>query len=101
VPDENGVKGTEEIVRLLRDAGDDTLVVCLISGGGSALLVSPSEGISLAEKQELTGLLLRSGADIYELKHRQETHLPGEGRKACRDSLSGTRHLSDHIGCNW
>jgi glycerate 2-kinase len=67
VPDEKGVKGTDEIVRLLRDAGDDTLVVCLISGGGSALLVSPSEGISLAEKQELTGLLLRSGADINEL----------------------------------
>ena len=41
--------------------------MCLISGGGSALLVSPSEGISLAEKQELTGLLLRSGADIHEL----------------------------------
>jgi len=67
VPDKNGLDGTEEIVRLLRDAGDDTLVVCLISGGGSALLVSPPEGISLAEKQEITVLLLRSGADIHEL----------------------------------
>jgi len=41
VPDENGLRGTEEIVRLLKNADENTLVICLISGGGSALLVSP------------------------------------------------------------
>lgn len=67
VPDENGLRGTEEIVRLLKDADKTTLVVCLVSGGGSTLLVSPYEGISLTEKQEITDLLLKVGADINEL----------------------------------
>lgn len=67
VPNENGLRGTEEIIRLLKDADKTTLVVCLISGGGSALLVSPYEGISLTEKQEITDLLLKVGADINEL----------------------------------
>lgn len=48
VPDENGLKGTEEIIRLLNTADEKTLVVCLISGGGSALLVAPYEGITLS-----------------------------------------------------
>lgn len=67
LPDENGLNGTEEIVRLLKDAAEQTLVVCLISGGGSALLVSPYNGITLSDKQNVTELLLKSGADIYEL----------------------------------
>ena len=67
VPDENGLKGTEEVIKLLKTSDKDTLVVCLISGGGSALLVSPCEGISLKEKQQITELLLKAGADIYEL----------------------------------
>ncbi len=67
VPDENGLKGTEEIIKILRDADENTLIVCLVSGGGSALLVSPYEGISLNEKQAITELLLKSGADINEL----------------------------------
>lgn len=67
VPDENGLKGADEAVRLLRSAGENTLVVCLISGGGSALLVSPYEGITLDEKQGVTRLLLNAGADINEL----------------------------------
>jgi glycerate-2-kinase len=67
VPDENGVRATEETVRLLKEAAEDTLVVCLLSGGGSSLLVSPSEGITLAEKQAITKALLNAGADINEL----------------------------------
>ncbi|MBI5666324.1 MAG: glycerate kinase [Nitrospirae bacterium] len=67
LPDDNGVKGTEEIIKLLRDADEHTLVVCLISGGGSALLVSPYEGITLKEKQDITLLLLNAGADINDL----------------------------------
>ncbi len=67
VPDENGLKATEEIIRLLKAADEDTLVLCLISGGGSALLVSPYKGISLADKQRVTELLLKAGANINEL----------------------------------
>ena len=67
VPDEKGLRGTEEIVKLLKSADENTLVVCLVSGGGSALLVAPYEGITLSEKQEITELLLKSGADIYEI----------------------------------
>lgn len=67
VPDENGLRGTEEIIKILKNADKNTLVVCLVSGGGSALLVSPYEGISLDEKQKITQLLLKAGVDIYEL----------------------------------
>jgi len=67
VPDENGLRGTEGIVKLLKDADENTLVVCLIAGGGSALFVSPYEGITLNEKQKITEMLLKSGADINEL----------------------------------
>ncbi len=67
LPDENGLKATEEVIRLLRDFDERTLAVCLISGGGSALLVAPSNGISLAEKVKTTDLLLKAGADIDEL----------------------------------
>ncbi len=67
VPDENGLKGTEEILKLLKDTGENTLTVCLISGGGSSLLVAPYRGISIDEKQSITRLLLNAGADIYEI----------------------------------
>lgn len=67
LPDENGLQGTAEIVKLLNDADENTLIVSLISGGGSALLVAPFDGITLEEKQKITALLLKSGADIYEL----------------------------------
>ena len=51
VPDENGVAATRAIIDLVRDADERTLILCLISGGGSALLVAPREGINLGEKQ--------------------------------------------------
>jgi glycerate 2-kinase len=66
-PDIRGVRATEEALRLLRKADRETLVVCLVSGGGSALLVSPQEGISLQDKQEITQRLLQAGANIGEL----------------------------------
>jgi glycerate 2-kinase len=67
LPDENGFKGTDTIIRLLKNTDEHTFVVCLISGGGSALLVAPCDGITLHEKQKVTELLLKAGADIYEL----------------------------------
>src|SRR5208282_33409 len=67
LPDENGLKAAKEILGLLKQADKNTLVICLISGGGSALLVAPYGDITLADKQEVTGMLLKAGADIYEL----------------------------------
>lgn len=67
IPDERGLTGTRAIVGVLEPAGSEHLVVCLISGGGSALLVSPAEGLTLEQKQQTTDLLLRAGADIGEL----------------------------------
>ncbi len=67
LPDENGLRATEEIIKLLRGFDERTLAVCLISGGGSALLVAPSTNISLSEKVRTTDLLLKAGADIDEL----------------------------------
>jgi glycerate 2-kinase len=76
LPDANGVRATAEIKELVRNLDDRTLVVCLISGGGSALLVSPCAGITLEEKQTATNLLLRAGADIYELNTLRK-HISG------------------------
>jgi glycerate 2-kinase len=66
IPDENGVRATGEALKLLKQVDEGTLVVFLISGGGSALLCCPYEGVSLAEKQVVTELLLKAGANIQE-----------------------------------
>lgn len=67
VPDENGVRGAERIAELARQAGAEDLIVCLISGGASALMPLPAAPITLEEKQETTRLLLGSGANIHEM----------------------------------
>jgi len=67
VPDENGLKGTQEIIKLLSNLTERDLVIFLISGGGSALLPSPRPGITLEEKQKVTDLLLSCGATIQEI----------------------------------
>ena len=67
LPDENGLKGAQKILDLAKRAGPKDLLICLVSGGGSALLPLPVEGVSLRDKQALTSLLLKSGASIREL----------------------------------
>jgi glycerate-2-kinase len=67
VPDENGLKGAEKTIRLLKESDEKSLVLCLISGGGSALLISPFKGITLDDKKKITELLLKAGANIYDL----------------------------------
>lgn len=67
VPDEAGLRGAGRIADLLYRATSRDLVVCLISGGGSALMTLPVAGVSLADLQGLTQALLRGGATINEI----------------------------------
>jgi hydroxypyruvate reductase len=67
VPDAAGVMAAARILDLVRGLGPDDLVICLISGGGSALLAAPAPGITLADKQAINRALLRSGATITEM----------------------------------
>ena len=67
VPDENGVNGARRIAEIAARAASGDLVVCLISGGASALMPAPVKGITLAEKQAATKMLLECGADIGEI----------------------------------
>ena len=101
VPDEEGVEGTQRILKLLEDTDERTLVICLVSGGGSALMPAPSEGISLAEKQETTRLLLSCGANIVELnairKHLSQVKGGGLARAAFPATVVSLM-LSDVIG---
>ena len=101
LPDEAGVKGTEEILRLLEGADEKTLVICLLSGGGSALLVSPSEGITLNDKIETTRLLLSAGADIEGLNTVRKHLSKVKGGRLSEISYPATLitlMLSDVIG---
>lgn len=67
LPDLKGLEAARAVVRLLKEADEKTLVISLLSGGGSALLPLPGEGITLEEKQEVTRHLLACGASIHEI----------------------------------
>ncbi len=67
IPDAAGLNAAERILRLASGFGKDDLILCLISGGGSALLPLPAPGISLTDKQAVNAALLRCGASISEM----------------------------------
>src|SRR6202022_3018279 len=67
VPDEAGLRGADESLRLAQQADADDLLLVLLSGGGSANWIAPVEGVSFAQKQQVTRALLRSGAPIGEV----------------------------------
>ncbi len=67
VPDGNSLEGARMLVRLAQEADKRTLILNLVSGGGSSLCCLPAEGISLADKGETTKTLLASGAAIDEV----------------------------------
>ncbi|MBI3822950.1 MAG: DUF4147 domain-containing protein [Planctomycetes bacterium] len=66
-PTAEGVAGSEEMLRLARTAGPDDVALCLLSGGGSALLPAPALGVTLADKLAVTKLLHQCGATINEM----------------------------------
>ncbi|SPA27853.1 HYDROXYPYRUVATE REDUCTASE OXIDOREDUCTASE PROTEIN; tartrate degradation [Cupriavidus taiwanensis] len=67
VPDEAGARAAQRMVELVQGLSADDLVLCLISGGGSALLAAPAPGLTLADKQAVNKALLKSGASIGEM----------------------------------
>ncbi len=101
MPDERGVRGAEEILSLAAGAAERDLVLCVISGGGSALLVAPAQGISLADKQEVTRLLLACGANIHEINtvRKHLSRVKGGGlARAAHPATVVSLVLSDVIG---
>ncbi|RMD94735.1 MAG: glycerate kinase [Calditrichaeota bacterium] len=101
VPDEAGFQGAQRIMNLVKKAGEKDLVICLISGGGSALLPLPVEGITLQEKQELTGKLLACGASINEINAVRKHISKIKGGQLAREVYPATLItliLSDVIG---
>jgi hydroxypyruvate reductase len=103
VPDERGLAGARRIVEICHEAQANDLVVCLISGGASALTPLPAEPVTLAEKQETTKLLLACGANIHELNAVRK-HLSlfkgGLLAKAAAPARILSLILSDVVGDN-
>ena len=101
LPDEAGVMGTRRMADLLTGISGRDLVFAVISGGGSALLTLPAQGLTLADLQKTTDLLLRSGATIVELntvrKHLSQIKGGGLARLAARAPVVGLI-LSDVVG---
>ena len=101
LPDERGVGAARQVAQLLDAAGERDLVLALISGGGSALLPLPVEGVTLGEMQALTGQLLASGATINEMnalrKHLEQLKGGGLARLAAPASVVALV-LSDVVG---
>ena len=100
-PTQAGVAGAQRILELVQSLGPRDLCLCLISGGGSALLPLPVEGVSLADKQELTKLLSSRGANIRELNtvRKQLSQIKGGGlARACRAGRLISLIISDVLG---
>lgn len=101
VPNEAGVEGAQRILDMVRVADERTMIICLLSGGASALLVAPVAGVALQDKREATALLLKAGATIGELNAVRK-HLSavkgGRLAQAAYPAQMVTMILSDVIG---
>jgi len=100
-PTEAGVYGVEQILKLVGSLGADDLCLALVSGGGSALLPAPVEGISLADKVALTRFLSSAGANIVELNRVRKplSRIKGGGlARHCRAGRLIALMISDVLG---
>ena len=103
VPDKSGVEGAQKIVQLVKSATEKDLVIFLVSGGGSALLPSPVEGLTMEEEQRTTQILLESGTNIHEINAIREHISQVKGGRLARLAYPATLVslvLSDVIGDN-
>jgi hydroxypyruvate reductase len=101
VPDAAGLRAAERMLGIVKNLSEDDLVLCLISGGGSALLPLPAPGLSLDDKQAVNRMLLKSGATISEVNcvRRHLSSIKG-GRlaAACHPARVLTLLISDVPG---
>jgi len=100
-PTPAGAAGAAEILRIVASLGPDDLCLALISGGGSALMPAPVEGIRLEDKLAVTRHLSAAGANIEELNtvRKQLSRIKGGGlRRACRAGRLGALIISDVLG---
>lgn len=101
LPDQRGVDGARRIAEIASNATADDLIVCVISGGGSALLPYPADPITLEEKQVTTKLLLNCGANIHEINAVRKHISAIKGGQLARMAYPATvlaLMLSDVIG---
>jgi len=101
IPDKNSLKGTERILSILGKSTERDLVICLLSGGASALLAKPEEGISPEEMARTTDALLRCGAAIQEIntvRKHLDTVKGGKLARMARPSPVLSLILSDVVG---
>ena len=103
IPDEAGMRGAERIAEIARFAQEGDLVLCLLSGGASALMPLPVEGLSLEEKGDITRQLLARGADIHQMNTVRKHLSRIKGGQLAAMALPAdviTLILSDVIGDN-
>jgi glycerate 2-kinase len=100
-PTEAGVIGSDAILKLVAEAGPTDVVLCLLSGGGSALLPAPSDGVTLADKRAITEQLHACGATIGEMNavRKHLSRIKGGGlAAACRAGWLFSLIVSDVVG---
>lgn len=100
-PTREGVFGAQRILEIVEQLGPDDLCLCLLSGGGSALLPAPVSGITLEDKQAVTRFLSAAGANIAELNtvRKQLSRIKGGGLlKRCRAGVLVSLIISDVLG---
>ncbi|MDD8013371.1 MAG: glycerate kinase [Acidobacteriota bacterium] len=101
VPDEAGMRAAQEMTALLAGLDEKALVLCLLSGGASALMTAPARGVQLADKQAVTDLLLKAGAAIDELNAVRKHLSAIKGGKLAKVAFPATvltLILSDVVG---
>ncbi|TRO54314.1 glycerate kinase [Candidatus Bathyarchaeota archaeon] len=101
IPDQSGVRGVRAMMRMVSGLDRRDLVICLISGGGSALMPLPAEDVTLEDIQNVTGILLKAGATINELNAVRK-HLSafkgGQLARASQPAKVVSLILSDVVG---
>jgi hydroxypyruvate reductase len=103
IPDANGQSASAEILDMIQKAGDNDLVIVILSGGGSALLPLPVQGISLKEKQDASDTLINCGATIHEINAIRKHISRIKGGRLARAAFPAqvaTLILSDVVGDN-
>ena len=103
IPNEKGLQASKEILALADAAGPGDLFIAVVSGGSSALMSCPVDGISLEEEMAATDVLLRSGANIYQINAiRRHISQTNGGRLAQRIAATGAElvgiGISDAVG---